>query len=618
MRLFKKHNFLIILVILLTLFIFGCASQEKIIEDETKADMVVDGNPIEWAKDAVWYQIFPERFRNGDPSNDPKATDSPETAVIDGWHISSWTADWYELSDYEKAKSSNFYDNVFDRRYGGDFQGVIDKLDYIKELGITAIYFNPIFESPSLHKYDASSWHHIDDNFGPDPDGDKAIVALETADPSTWKWTSADLLFLKFLSEAHSRGMRVIIDGVFNHVGNTFWAFEDVIKNQQKSPYANWFIVTKWDDPVTDAFEFDYEGWWGVKTLPLVNENEMGPVSGPREYTFKITERWMDPNGDGDPSDGVDGWRLDVATDVSVEFWKEWRSLVKGINLEAYIVGEIWSDASTWLQGDQFDAVMNYLFAYAVVDFFLDDATRISATEFDNKLAEARNLYTMETNFVLQNLLDGHDTDRLFSIAVNPDLDYDRENIPRHNENYLVRKPNADEFASAKLATLFQLTYLGAPMIYHGNEAGMWGADDPDDRKPMMWEDMTFDVEKSHPLPGKTRQPDEVKFDPEMYKYFQKLISIRNNNIALRRGNYKTLITNDEKSIYGFERNYKGTSVVVILNNGNEKSILSVNINHGDGNLVDLMTGEVFELKNGVLELSLDSKQGRILKENIK
>ncbi len=618
MRLFKKHNFSIIPVIILTLVIFGCASQELIIEDETKAEMVVDGNPIEWAKDAVWYQIFPERFRNGDPSNDPKATDSPETAVIDGWHISSWTADWYELSDYEKAKSSNFYDNVFDRRYGGDFQGVIDKLDYIEELGITAIYFNPIFESPSLHKYDASSWHHIDDNFGPDPDGDKAIVALETADPSTWKWTSADLLFLKFLSEAHSRGMRVIIDGVFNHVGNTFWAFEDVIKNQQKSPYANWFIVTKWDDPATDAFEFDYEGWWGVKSLPLVNENEMGPVSGPREYTFKITERWMDPNGDGDPSDGVDGWRLDVATDVSVEFWKEWRSLVKGINPEAYIVGEIWSDASTWLQGDQFDAVMNYLFAYAVVDFFLDDATRINATEFDNKLAEARNLYAMETNFVLQNLLDGHDTDRLFSLAVNPDRQYDRDNSPRHLESYKVRKPNEEEFASAKLATLFQLTYLGAPMIYHGNEAGMWGADDPDDRKPMMWDDMTFDVEKSHPVSGKTRQPDEVKFDPEMYKYFQKLISIRNNNIALRRGNYKTLIANDEKSIYGFERNYEGKSVIVIINNGNEKSILSVNINHDDGNLVDLMTGELFELKNGVLELSLDSKQGRILRDNIK
>ena len=152
MNSFNKRYVRFMSLIMLTLINFGCASQEITIKDETKAESVAGENPIDWAKDAVWYQIFPERFRNGDPSNDPKASDSPETALIDGWHISSWTADWYELSDYEKAKSPNFYDNVFDRRYGGDFQGVIDKLDYIKELGITAIYFNPIFESPSLHK----------------------------------------------------------------------------------------------------------------------------------------------------------------------------------------------------------------------------------------------------------------------------------------------------------------------------------------------------------------------------------------------------------------------------------------------------------------------------------
>jgi glycosidase len=175
----------------------------------------------QWAKDAIWYQIFPERFRNGDRSNDPTPADL-EMSPGREWKVSPWTSDWYKLQPWEEKFSSRFYGNVFERRYGGDIQGVIDKLDYLSDLGITAIYFNPVFDAISLHKYDASTYHHIDHTFGPDPHGDQELIKGETEDPGTWKWTSADSLFLRLIKEAHRRGIKVIIDGVFNHSGTRF------------------------------------------------------------------------------------------------------------------------------------------------------------------------------------------------------------------------------------------------------------------------------------------------------------------------------------------------------------------------------------------------------------
>jgi len=259
----------------------------------------------EWAKRAVWYQIFPERFRNGDTTNDPELVD-----ILGSWphdsssnyHVSDWTGDWYALQSWEKPEKGDFYYHVQRRRYGGDLQGVIDKLDYLQDLGITAIYFNPLFESPSMHKYDGASYHHIDDNFGPDPAGDKKLIATEDPiDPATWQWTSADSLFLNLIEACHNRNIRVIIDGVFNHVGLNFWAFKDVVKNQENSRYKDWFIIKKWDDPGTPENEFDYEGWAGVKELPEIREDEHGILPEPRQYIFHAVKRWMDPNNDGDP-----------------------------------------------------------------------------------------------------------------------------------------------------------------------------------------------------------------------------------------------------------------------------------------------------------------------------
>ncbi len=529
----------------------------------------------EWARGAVWYQIFPERFRNGDPTNDPTVRDLEVTDIV-GWHVTPWGWNWYALEDWQRARSAKFYDTVFQRRYGGDLQGVIDKLDYLAELGVTALYFNPVFDSPSLHKYNASTYHHIDHNFGPNPQIDLTAVRNETEDPSTWTWTSADSLFLRLIREAHARGIRIIIDGVFNHSGSTFWAFRDLVRNQQQSRYKDWFVVKRWDDPGTPENEFDYESWWGVKSLPVFREDQNGLVSGPREYIFNVTRRWMDPNGDGNPEDGIDGWRLDVPNEVAMPFWEEWSRLVKSINPQAYTSGEIWADAKAWVDGGPFDAVMNYPVAQAMVGFFINRKRRLSVTEFDRELARIRGLYSDATNLVLMNLIDSHDTDRVASMIRNPDRNYDRQAGLRDNPRYDPRKPRAPERRVQQLIALFQMTYVGAPMIYYGDEAGMWGGDDPDDRKPMVWPELRYDAESYKSVRPDLSEIDSVSFDAGMFANYRRLIGLRKSIPALRYGDFVTLLADDRDGVYAFARRYQGQEVVVVLNNSSDDQVVEV------------------------------------------
>jgi len=562
-------------------------------------------SPPSWAKNAVWYQIFPERFRNGDASNDPTVQDfqgSWPHETPDQWSVSSWTGDWYALQQWEKPATKGFYYFAQQRRYGGDLQGVLDKLDYLHDLGINAIYFNPLFEAPSLHKYDASMYHHIDNNFGPDPAGDRLQWEKENpADPTTWGWTSADRLFLKLLDEAHRRGIKVIIDGVFNHVGLTFWAFRDVQKNGIDSPYKDWFIIKSWDDPSTTKNEFEYAGWYGVRELPEIREDENGLVKGPREHVHSIVKRWMDPNGDGDPSDGVDGWRLDVAEMVAIPFWRDFRKWVRAINQEAYIVGEVWWEdwkngkmfnAEPWLRGDVFDAAMNYRVAREVAHFFKDQENRVSPTQFDERLRGIRNDYRPQNTEALMNIFGGHDTDRLASQIVNPDTRYDAYVGVADNRAYNVRKPNNKEIEIQKLIILFQMTYVGAPHIYYGDEAGMWGADDPDDRKPMLWADMKYDDEISHPF-GSPRPHDKNVLNKDLFDWYRRMIQLRKSNEALRFGTFTTVLADNTKDCYAYLRSTQNQKVIVLINNSaNPQSVTVEESVLGDDLWTDLLSGK--------------------------
>ncbi|MFO0033668.1 MAG: glycoside hydrolase family 13 protein [Planctomycetota bacterium] len=534
----------------------------------------------EWVSDAVFYQHFPERFRNGDASNDPdrKSLEDPNW-VPETWQLTSWTADWYSRADWERQSGPNFYENgVFNRRCGGDLQGVLDQLDYLKKLGVNCIYFNPVFYARSLHKYDGNSFHHIDPHFGPDPAGDFALMASETPDPKSWQWTAADKLFLKLIAEAHRREIRVIIDGVFNHTGRDFFAFEDIRKQGGSSPYANWYVIQAHDNPATPENELKYQCWWGVETLPEFANNEDGSDlhPEPKAYVFQITRRWMDPNGDGNSNDGIDGWRLDVANEVPNQFWRQWNQLVRELNPEAYTVAEIWTDAARYLEDCGFSSTMNYHgFSFPCKAMLVDG--RISGQKFAETISARLASHTPDVRPALLNLLESHDTDRLASMVVNAKFnrpyidaeraDYDRgERVsPRHFPEYDVSRPNADEQRIVRLATLFQMTFVGAPMLYYGTEAGMDGADDPDDRMPMIWPDLSYEP-RTHTPRGKTTTPQPIAFNQEMFDWFSQATELRAKSEALRRGNFRIVYADPVRPVIAFVRETNEEQILVVVN----------------------------------------------------
>lgn len=542
-------------------FVDGDATATLPADDAFFTAEMTDGfQTPDWAKHAVWYQVFPERFRNGDPSNDPGGY----------WYerLVPWTSDWWATLPGEARGTNNFYTgagNVWRRRYGGDLQGLQQQLPYLRELGINAIYLNPVFEAESMHKYDTADYRHIDDNFGVRRDNPFASLPGETDDPDTWQWSGSDRVFLGFLEEAHRQGFRVIIDGVFNHTGTAHPFFQDVLKHGRDSRYADWFAITDWGDPDNwgDPDTYGKPGgiqWeaWDQPNGALPNfrkDPELGLAPGPRQHIMDITTRWMDPDGDGDPSDGIDGWRLDVPGDIPHAFWIDWREHVKAINPDAYITGEIWQWAHPWLQGDQFDAVMNYRFAEAAVDFFIDQRTAIPPSAFAARLDELAYSYPLQVAFVQQNLMDSHDTDRLASMFVNPDRPYDGENRLQDNgPSYNPRKPDAEERRRMMQLVAFQMSFVGAPMIYYGTEAGMWSPDDPSNRMPMVWEDL-------EPYDGAG-----VAFEDDLFAWYQHCIAVRNALPVLRLGTYRTVLADDGAGVIVFERALEGQRAYVVVN----------------------------------------------------
>ena len=530
-----------------------------------------------WSKGVVWYQIFPERFYNGDPSNDPKVSDQTGAYPFDAtsdFQIHPWTSDWYKLQPYEQKNGKDVFYNIQRRRYGGDLQGVIDKLDYLQSLGINAIYMNPIFWSPSSHKYDALCYHHVDPTFGPDPEGDKKLI--ENEDPlnsEKWVWTKADLLALKLIDEVHKRKMFIIFDGVFNHLGVNSFAFRDVEKNQESSAYKDWFSVKSWEDKANGT-KFEYEGWYGVKTLPELKEDSTGIAPGPKQYIFEATKRWMNPMNKG-AQYGIDGWRLDVAFCVGHPFWKDWRKYVKSINNEAYLTAELVypiDKTVPYLSGDEFDATMNYNFSFLVHDFFVQDTKACTVTKFDAQLKELREGFGEGVAMNMQNLVGSHDANRIGSAVANPDGkkfgdwgDYFNWSQKSSNAEYNARKPNAMQLQKQKLIAAFQILYLGSPMIYYGDECGMWGSNDPDCRKPMVWSDKKYDSETFNPNQT-SHEVDKVVFNTDLFNWYKKFIDLRNKYDAIKKGSFATLETNDAEKTYAFIRKIGAEEVIVILN----------------------------------------------------
>lgn len=420
-----------------------------------------------WVNEAVFYQIFPERFCNGDPSLSPE-----DTA---GWG--------------DKPTPWNYF--------GGDLQGVIQKLPYLEELGVTALYLTPIFEALSNHKYDTVDYTRIDPHFG---------------DEST---------LVELVRRAHERGIRIMLDGVFNHCGGGFRQFMDVAAHGEASPYRDWFHIHSF--PVSfDPFNFEGFGSTAYVTSARAREglapgeekkwcmpklNTENPAV--KEYLLGAVAKWT--------RTGIDGWRLDVADEVDANFWREFRKTVREINPDAVIIGENWWNAQPWLRGDQFDGVMNYAVQRASVLYFAQD--RVSPHEFEESLTEYLMRYSSQANDSMLNLLDSHDTARFVNTCGG--------NVGR-----------------LKNAAAFQYTYIGMPCTYYGTEIGMTGENDPDCRKTFDW--------------------NEENWDHELRAYYKKLIALRRTKEALQRGSVRFCST---ENVFAMERAWEKERLLVLINN---------------------------------------------------
>lgn len=625
----------IIISLLLVLFILasGCNTRKTPLKQD------ISSVPA-WSKEAIWYQIFVERFRNGDSTNDPTPSDmagSYPGQLPSDWKITPWGHDWYSHEPWlDNVKAEGFYSKIQARRYGGDLQGVLDKLDYIQSLGITAIYFNPLNDSPSLHKYDARNYAHIDRNFGPDPKGDAALIDAEDhEDPATWKWTAADSLFLNVIRECHKRGIRVIMDYSWNHTGRSFWALNDIRKNGATSRYTDWYTITQFDDPATSEDELKYQGWGGnnpwmpvFKKDIVPSDDKVMPFEGNlhseslKQHIFNVSKRWLDPNGDGNPADGVDGYRLDVAGEVPMGFWREYRKVVRSVNPEAYLVGEIWwlewpdklFDPEVYLEGDQYDAIMNYRWFRVARGFFGQGEPVLNATGFmseTNRITKGIGIQHLQA---MMNVASTHDSPRLSTSFYNKGMDKYKAK-PSDDPDYKINKPDKRTREEQILLLIHQFTFVGAPQIWNGEESGMWGADDPDCRKPLIWDDIKYEDEKANFSPAKGRPVDIVKPDTALRAFYKKLCLMRRNNPVLIYGDLQFTLADDINMVLAYSRLMADTEIDVVFNRSDSVQYINVPV-ITDGDFDDLLSpgNEVYRSNGKKIEVSLQPLTGLVLR----
>lgn len=698
---------------------------KRLVVNTTSKDIQLFNVP-NWSKEAIWYNIFPDRFYNGNHYNDPIFNEfGPEAFkpnilheqnfveeyrweksnnVISHFDRNRWTSDFREQTIWEKLGEREIdYSLKYARMYGGDLQGIKEKIPYMKELGINAVWLNPVFFSYQNHKYGANDFRHISPDFGTiktsgethgveinrnnkygnksyvDVLGNKATTSSElkllevnlkgenrgkngygeTEDPATWVWTESDLIMVDLIKEFHKNGIRVIFDGVFNHSSSEHWTFNMVLADGENSKYKDWYKFTDFGqhvqitDDMSDEQAFEtlianrkrtiYNAWGGFDSLPEFNTFNQEY----KEYIFNITRKWMcGPDGKESENwmedDGIDGWRLDVPNCLENQnFWNEWREVVKGSKKDSYITAELWGNASGDINGgNKFDTVMNYEWLKTVIGFFINQSReggvryKLKAQDFFNELREKRTWYPYQALQASQNLNGSHDTDRLYSRIVNDVIGRNLEEGKQLEKGYNGIRP---DLASnnhpnttidwrnspikpkdiLKLISIFQMTYIGAPMLFYGDEVGMWGATDPYCRKPMLWKEFLYDNEKN---PSHINQNEvyEQKVDSDLFEWYKKLIRIRLENKTLVYGKFREVFADNERDVIAYERVIEDQLIIVVINNSfNSWENVEFETNYQDERFIDLVTeGRTFRTgSNGKIKLDLNAKEGMILRK---
>ncbi len=472
----------------------------------------------EWARESIVYHIFPDRFCNGDPS-------------INSEHVKPWNTK-FSVNSLKKRNFDNMEDPdlPWNITLGGDLQGIINKLDYLEDLGINTIYLTPVFESDSNHKYNTYNYFKIDPCFG-------TLEKLK-----------------ELVKEAHSRNIRVILDAVFNHCGHLFPPFQDVLEKGENSQYVNWFNIKEFPVEVKMYPNYDTFAYLGWMPKLMTKNDETA------DYLISVATYWI-------KEANIDGWRLDVANEIDHDFWRKFRKAVKDVKEDAFIVGEAWHDAHSWLMGDQFDSTTNYLFTEALASFIAYE--NITVEEFDGQLGFIRGAYKLPAYNILWNLLDSHDTPRFLHAC--------KKNVSK-----------------LKLAALIQMTYTGIPVVYYGTEVGMTGGNDPECRKGMVW--------------------DDKKQNKELLSYYKKLISIRKKYTSLTYGDIQTIQIDNDNKVYAYKRLYDKEEIIVYINNSSSYQLIKHKSKHKK--LIDLLQDVEYFTNNGEVELSLPPKSGVVLYYN--
>lgn len=570
----------------------------------------------DWAKGAVFYQIYVDRFYNGDPDNDVEKDEY--------FYIGEGTD---RVTDWEKYPASMGVREF----YGGDIAGVMQKLDYLQDLGVEAIYLNPIFVSPSNHKYDIQDYDYIDPHLGKIVKDEGELLQRDEAgnlicDPvhpnknatryicrvtDKENLEASNALFAEFVEEVHRRGMKVILDGVFNHCGSfNKWLDRECIYENAEGYQKGAFV--SWDSPYRSFFKFrediwpynpHYDGWWGHDTLPKLNYEESPELFN---YIMQIGRKWVSPPYN------VDGWRLDVAADLGQTgeynhyFWKEFRRNVKEANPNAIVLAEHYGDPTEWLRGDQWDTVMNYDAFMEPITWFLTGVEKHSdeyrgdllgnADAFFGSMRHYMTRFNTQSLHVAMNELSNHDHSR-FLTRTNHEVGRTATRGPEAADH------NVDK-SLFRLAVMIQMTWPGAPTIYYGDEAGLCGWTDPDNRRTYPW----------------------GKEDHELIRYHKELIQIHKEYQSLKTGSI--LFLNGEYQLVTYGRFDAESRIVVAINMSQETRHVEIPVWRlgvdKDSRMVCLMmTGaddfsnvtKVFTLNNGFLHLDCPMKSGMILKE---